>query len=496
MNGEFYNYLPLWATLLPVLATIPLYIIERRSPPLRDLFAIAVSGLTLLTVAVMYPYIKVHEIIGVAYPRVFPPFGISFQVDLLGYMLALIAAAVWFLATVYSKGYMSHESGGNRYYPFLLLCLGGCMGVFLSGDFFSLFVFFELMSLTSYVLVVHEETQAAMQAGYKYLILTLIGGLALFFGIVIAYEVAGNVEIGPGNYLFTETNRLAFVAFLSFLVGFGMKMGIFPMHVWLPDAHPVAPSPASALLSGVMLKTGAYGLVRVIYNVYGVELVRAAGWHNIILVLATITVFLGSAVAIAQTDIKRRLAYSSISQMGYVLLGIGLLTATGLQGGLFHIFSHAMMKSTLFLAAGAIIFKTGKRKISELSGIGYQLPVTMVCFSIAALAMIGIPPLNGFISKLFICMGALDAGMPFFVVLLIISSLMNGIYYLPIIISAFFGVKEEAASGWKKLFTELRLTMLLPICILTIACVVFGLFPGNFPLKWAGIVAKMLLGGG
>lgn len=494
MSG-YYNYLPFWATLLPILATVPLYFLERRSALVRDFFAQVVSGVTVLLVVLMYPYIQSNGVIGVSFPRVLPPFGISFRADTLGFFLALIAAVVWFLSTIYSRQYMGHEKAGNRFYPFMLLSLGGCLGVFLTGDFFSLFVFFELMSLASYVLVVHEESSAAMAAGYKYLILTLIGGLALFFGIVIAFEVAGNVDIGPGNYLFSEVNRLSFVAFLAFLVGFGMKMGIFPMHIWLPDAHPVAPSPASALLSGVMLKTGAYGLIRVVYNVYGPELIATANWDTILLVLAAITTFLGSAVAIAQTDIKRRLAYSSIGQMGYVLLGLALLTENGLVGSVFHIFSHAMMKSTLFLAAGAMIFKTGKRNISDFAGIGYKMPITLGCFTVAALAMIGIPPLNGFISKLVLSMGALDADKAWVVFLLILSSLMNGIYYLPIIISAFFGVKREKRV-WGKPFAELKLSMWMPFAILAVACLIFGLFPINMPFTWAETAAKVLLGVG
>ncbi|MTI95602.1 MAG: monovalent cation/H+ antiporter subunit D family protein [Firmicutes bacterium] len=492
--ADFINYLPVWATILPIVATIPLYIIERRSARLRDFFAQLITGTTLVLVIAMYPQIRDVGEVAIAFPRIFPPFGISFRVDMLGFILAAIASTVWFLSTVYSTVYMDHEGGQNRFYPFLLLSLGGCMGVFLTGDFFSLFVFFELMSLSSYVLVVHEESAAAMAAGYKYLILTLIGGLALFFGIVIAYEIAGNVNILPDNFLFSEPNQLALSAFLAFIVGFGMKMGVFPLHVWLPDAHPVAPSPASALLSGIMLKTGAYGMMRVIYNVYGVDFIQEAGWHNILLVMAAITIFLGSAVAIAQTDIKRRLAYSSIGQMGYVLLGMAFMNLNGLTGSIFHIFSHALMKSTLFLCAGAIIYKTGKRKINELSGIGLQMPITMAAFSIAAFAMIGIPPLNGFISKLVLAMGALDAGKWYFVVLLILSSLMNGIYYLPIIISAFFGVSPEK-KVWAKPFSELKLSMLWPVCVLAIACILFGLFPLNFPLTWAEIAAKMLLGG-
>lgn len=493
MTG-FHNYLPLLATLTPILATIPLFFIQRHSAKARDIFAQLVTGATVVLVAMIFPYIRAHGTIGLSFPKILPPFGISFEVDILGFILALIAAVVWFLATVFAKVYMDHEGGGNRFYPFLLLSLGGCLGVFLTGDFFSLFVFFELMSLASYVLVIHEESAAAMAAGYKYLILTLIGGLALFFGIVIAFEVAGNVSFASGFH-FVEANRLAFIAFLAFLVGFGMKMGIFPMHVWLPDAHPVAPSPASALLSGVMLKTGAYGLIRVVYNVYGPELIKAAGWDTILLVLASITIFLGSAVAIAQTDIKRRLAYSSIGQMGYVLLGLALLTENGLVGTIFHIFSHALMKSTLFLAAGAIIYKTGKRKISDLGGIGYQMPITLICFTMASLAMIGIPPLNGFISKLVLSMGALDAGKPAFVFLLILSSLMNGIYYLPIIISAFFGVDKEKRL-WEQPFAELKPSMWIPIVLLAVGCLVFGLLPINAPLAWAESAAALLLGVG
>ncbi|MDD4657548.1 MAG: NADH-quinone oxidoreductase subunit M [Eubacteriales bacterium] len=492
MKG-FSNYLPVLVVCFPIFAALLLFLIQHFAAKLRDLAAQVIAGITLALVASMYPFIKSLGTIGISFSRIMPPFGISFRADLLSFILALIAAAVWLLATIYSKEYMAHEGRQNRYYPFLLLSLGGCLGVFLTGDLFSLFVFFELMSLTAYVLIVHEESPFAMAAGYKYLILTIIGGLALFFGIAIAFAAAGNVQIAPGNYLFTQINSLSFIAFIAFLVGFGIKMGIFPLHVWLPDAHPVAPSPASALLSGIMLKTGAYGLIRVVYNVYGPSLIAQAGWDKILLALAGITIFLGSAVAIAQTDIKRRLAYSSIGQMGYVLLGLALLNVNGLTGTIFHIFSHGLMKSTLFLSAGAMIYKTGKRQISEFAGIGYKMPITMGCFTLAALAMIGIPPLNGFISKLILSMGALDAGKPGFVFLLVLSSLMNGIYYLPIIINAFLGVEKEKRV-WAKPFTELKWSMWAPIVLLALGCLIFGLFPLNYPLDWAKAAANLLLG--
>jgi len=198
-------------------------------------------------------------------------------------------------------------------------------------------------------------------------------------------------------------------------------------------------------------------------------------------------------VAIAQTDIKRRLAYSSIGQMGYVLLGLSLLNVNGLTGTIFHIFSHALMKSTLFLCAGAMIYKTGKRQIREFAGIGFQMPITIGCFTVAALAMIGIPPFNGFISKLVLSIGALDAGKPGFVFLLVLSSLMNGIYYLPIIINAFLGVEKEKRV-WAKPFTELKAGMWVPIVLLALGCLIFGLFPINYPLAWAESAANLLMG--
>ncbi|HOC06108.1 MAG: complex I subunit 5 family protein [Bacillota bacterium] len=492
MKG-FYNYLPVLAVCFPVFASLVVFGLQRYSARARDIAVLIGTGITFALVAWMYPYIQSQGTIGILFSGILPPFGLSFSADIFSFFLALIASGVWLLATIYSREYIAHEGRQNRYYPFLLLTLGGCLGVFLTGDFFSLFIFFELMSFAAYVLIVHEESPGAMAAGYKYLILTLIGGLALFFAIVIAFEEAGNVLIAPGNFLITSISPLALSAFIGFLLGFGIKMGVFPLHIWLPDAHPVAPSPASALLSGVMLKTGAYGLIRVVYNVYGPELIAQAGWDIILMVLASITIFLGSAVALVQTDIKRRLAYSSIGQMGYVLLGISLLTLNGLTGTIFHILAHALMKSALFMCAGAIIFKTGKREISELSGIGYEMPITLSVFTVASLSMIGIPPFNGFISKLVLSLGALDAGKAGFVVLLIVSSLLNGIYFLPIVINGFLGVKKEQRI-WPKPFAELKASMWIPLVILAVLCGIFSVLPVNYPLGWAEAAARMLTG--
>jgi multicomponent Na+:H+ antiporter subunit D len=331
--------------------------------------------------------------------------------------------------------------------------------------------------------------------------MTIIGGLALFFGIIIVFELGGTVSLGVGTII-NESSLLALIAFICFLIGFGMKAGMFPLHVWLPDAHPVAPSPASALLSGVMLKTGAYGLLRVIFNVFSPALLQNSGWDTILGVLAVITILLGSAVALTQTDIKRRLAYSSISQLGYVLLGLSILNNNAITGAVFHIFSHAFMKSTLFLAAGAVIWKTGIRNINDMKGLGRQMPITMGCFSIAALAMIGIPPLNGFLSKWTLALGALDANMPFYVLVLLISSLLNALYYLPILIPAFFELPEGIAHDphdhhdIKVKVQEASPRMLSAIVVLALCTIFFGLTPNNITFALSRLTAAFLLLGG
>ena len=488
----------------PIIMTPVILYSSKISEKLRNILAVATSAVVFLLTLSLYPTIARGGIVQHTLFEILPNLEISLRLDILSFSLAVLAAFVWFLCTVYSIDYMSKEHATSRYYPVLIFTLGSCQGIFFAGDLFSLFVFFELMSLIAYILVIHEETEEALKAGYKYLVMTIIGGLALFFGIIIIFELGGTVSLGVGSII-KESSVLAFLAFICFLIGFGMKAGMFPLHVWLPDAHPVAPSPASALLSGVMLKTGAYGLLRVIFNVFSPDLLKNSGWDNVLGVLAVITILLGSAVALTQTDIKRRLAYSSISQLGYVLLGLSVLNDNAVTGAVFHIFSHAFMKSTLFLAAGAIIWKTGIRNIADYKGIGRQMPVTMGCFSIAALAMIGIPPLNGFLSKWTLALGCLDAHMPFYVLILMISSLLNALYYLPILIPAFFEM-PAAKNGHqhnshhdhdlKIKIEEVSPGMLSAIIILALCTFFFGLTPNNIVFALSRLTSAFLMLGG
>ncbi len=487
---NLFMLLPVWITFFPLIMSVLLYYATHNSEKRRNTLAVATSVLTFLSVAALYPFIIEGNIIHFTLFEVLDNLEISFRVDILSFSLAILASFVWMLVTIYSIDYMKHEHAVNRYYVTLLFTLGSCMGVFMAGDLFTLFIFLELMSLVAFVLIVHEETTAALKAAYKYLIVVIIGGLALFAAVAIVFELAGTLSLDQRG-LITEYSTLAAVAFVFFLLSFGMKMGMFPVHIWLPDAHPVAPSPASALLSGIMLKTGAYGLLRVIFHVFTLEMMRETWFDTLLAIIAIITILLGSMVAITQDNLKRRLAYSSIGQMGYILLGMAILTERALIGDIFHIFSHALMKSALFLAAGAIILKTGKTSVKELAGIGHQMPYTMICFTLAALAMIGIPPFSGFVSKWTLGIGALDAGLFFHVLVLMVSSLLSALYYLPIIISAFWGVKATSQIR----INEVPYKMLFPIAVLAVSTILFGLFPTNFPYDLSRVAAKFLLTG-
>jgi multicomponent Na+:H+ antiporter subunit D len=477
------------------------------------------AGLLLLLLG-LFPAVRAGRPLTYNVAALLPPHGLFLRVDALGYLLALVVAFIWFLSSLYALAYMQCDKHIPRYWAFSNFTLCGCLGVAFAGDLFSFFIFFEFMSLISYMLVIHTETPAALRAGAKYLYLGIIGGLFLLYAIIATYDLAGELSFTAlRSFRFPDFSLYTFSIFLSYVIGFGIKAGMVPLHVWLPDAHPVAPAPASALLSGVLLKTGAFGLARVFLDVFGRTYLAAAGWSQIVAVLAGVSIIFGSLVAIVQDDLKRRLAYSSISQMGYILLGLSLLTPYGVYGAVLHILNHALMKSGLFLSAGAIIYRTGRHKVSELDNIGRAMPCTLSAFTVSALAMVGIPPLGGFISKWYLGLGAVSGGQPLFLVFLLLSSFLNALYYLPIVARAFFNraacpfaafqvLPPEAAPGAEPgtrpaapalspqpLVPELPRTMLLPILTLAACTVFYGLYPACPPFSLAREVVKTYFGG-
>lgn len=490
MGNEIASLLPALVPWIPALAAPIAYGAGKYNENIRNWIAIIATGLSFLLALMMVPAVANGNVLTyVLISGEVSPLPIEFLGDALGVIVAVAATLAWFMATIYSIEYMKKEHARDRFYFFWLLTAGATFGVFLTKNLFALFINFEILSIASWVLVIHEETKEALDAGKKYLFMGIAGGLFLLFGIVMTFiQSGGNLDLTRIGMLQNQ-GFITQVIFYAYIFGFGVKAGMFPVHVWLPDAHPVAPSPASALLSGVMIKAGAYGIIRTIYNVFGPSLVREIGANYVLAILVSIGIILGSAVAIPQRNLKRMLAYSSIAMMGYILLGAAFLTERGFEGSVLHLFGHIFMKDTLFLAAGALILKLDKKEISDYVGIGRKMPVTMICFTIAALSMIGLPPFVGFISKWFLVLGALDVGaVPFilFVIILLTSSLMNAVYYMPIVIAAFFGESDEDVE-----IDEAPKSMLIPMVVMSFGVLIFGILP-NLPLTLIKVAAGTL----
>lgn len=465
--------LVLGAVFLPGLTSLAIYVIKNKTAALNFMKLLVVAAILIpfISTLVLHPSVIHQDIISLSC-NVLLPLGITFHVDELSLFMSEITLILWLLAAVFSFNYMAGKHSIKRYYAFLLASLSGCVGVAFAGNLLTLFLFFEIASLVPYALIIHSEKPYAIRASNKYLYMSLAGGLTLFFSIVYTYFLTGTTDFIELKVLAKQGSFLPLPVFMGFLLGFGIKGGIFPLHIWLPDAHPVAPSPISSLLSGITIKVGLYGIFRLVFSIYDFNVLNQAGLGTLIRVLAAITILLGSAMALSQKNLKKLLAYSSISQMGYILLGIGLLTERAVFGAVFHLFSHAFMKGTLFLCAGAIKHKTGKTDVDNMEGVGLEMPFTMIFFTIAALSMIGIPPMSGFLSKWYLGLGSLDAGMPVYLIILLVSSLMNAMYFLPIIISAFF----KKGSSKKIVLKEAPTLMLFSMACLTAGTVLGGSF--------------------
>jgi multicomponent Na+:H+ antiporter subunit D len=492
MNIEIYSIRPLLAILLPGLSLLAVLLIPGNYRQLKRMVHVIGSLAAFGVVLSLLPGILSGKVYGLGIISIVEGISIHLTVDALGYYYGLALTFLWLLATVYSLGYIKHKD--DRYYSFMALCNSFLLGCAFSQNIFTYFIFYELMTLASFPLIIHEETDAARRAGIKYLKYAIPAGAVILFAVLMHYFWAGGdlsvVSLGTLNLEATSRTILT-VIFLAYFFGFGVKAAIVPLEGWVPDAHPAAPAPASALLSGIILKAGAFGIIRVVLNIFGLELFHSLNLWIPVVVFASITIVLGSVRALTQDHLKRRLAYSSVGQVSYILLGIALMSPLGVLGGIMHLAHHALMKGCLFLCSGIILKKTGKINISEMAGVGYQLPITMICFSICALAMMGTPFTVGFVSKWLLGTGALQVGKPIFIVVLLISALLSAAYYLPIIYTAFFKRPEKNnESQGLQLKGEVNHTMLWPTLTLAVLVVVVGVWvmaPG-FPHSLASIV--------
>ncbi len=372
-------------------------------------------------------------------------FVFAFKVDDLSRLFSLLAVTVWLIVAFYSFSYMAHAHACARFYAFFLLTAGAVLGICYAGNLMTMYVFYEAMTLSSFPLVLHEQSPQAFAACKKYLIYSFIGAALALIGIFYFSFLADGAPFtagGVARIMQYDTPFLQTVFFIM-IVGFGCKAGMFPLNAWLTSAHPIAPSPASAVLSGVITKMGVFAVIRATFYVTGPAYVADSWMQTALIALACASVLIGSVLAYRTDHLKKRLAYSTISQVSYILLGVFLLNETALKGALLHVVFHAFMKTALFLSAGAIILKTRRVHVSELRGVGKMMPVTMSFFTVAALCMIGVPPLGGFISKTYLVLGALGYGGPAWLSyaaggLLILSAMLSAGYLLPVIAGGYF----------------------------------------------------------
>lgn len=476
MNSNFLLLVPI---LLPMIAgaSIKLFKLEDRST--RQFFTSAVVIIN----AIILLYVLRMGDSSLELVKINNQLSILFRVDDLTRLFTVLASILWICATFYSFEYMKHEGMEVRFFTFFTMTLGVIIGVGFAGNLFTFYLFYELMTLITFPLVIHSMTKASIAAGVKYLIYSLFGAALVLLSGFFVYSYGGTLNFVPGGVLDLarvgdKTNLLLLIYVLAF-IGFGSKGGMFPLHDWLPTAHPVAPAPASALLSGIITKACVLGIIRMTYFLFGADFIRGTWAQTVIIIFTLFTVFMGSMLAYKEKLFKRRLAYSSVSQVAYVLFGLALLNVDGFTGGLLHVVFHALIKNVLFLSSGAIIYMTHKTHVYDLKGIGKSMPVTMWCFTLASLALVGIPPASGFVSKWYLAMGGLGLENQilgiFGVSVLLISALLTAGYLISITTEAFFPGPDFDYKNLKN--QDPNNFMKIPMIVLTIGTVVFGMFP-------------------
>ena len=411
---------------------------------------------------------------------------VGFTADTLAKFFVALVIVGWTLVTLYACVYMKHEENEMRFFLFMFLSEGAMLGAALSQNLISMYVFYEMVTLFSMPLVLHSLSKESVAAAKKYLYYSVAGAFLALFGIFVLatnsdtlYFVAGGVDI--------TASPLVLAGVFTMLLGFGAKAGLFPMHGWLPTAHPVAPAPASALLSGLIAKAGVLAIIRTVFYIVGTDALTGTWVQTVALSFALLTVLMGSMMAYLEKGFKKRLAFSTVSQISYVLTGLFLFTDDGFTGALWQIVFHAVVKVGLFLCAGAVIFMYGKTEVKDLKGLGKKMPITFTCFTVLSLSLIGIPPTGGFYSKWYIATSALDAdlGALSYIapIILLVSAILTAAYLLSISIVAFFGKEEiEIKKKREPLF------MIIPIIILTVIAVAGGVFS----LATSGILASVL----
>ncbi|UCG72403.1 MAG: monovalent cation/H+ antiporter subunit D family protein [Chromatiales bacterium] len=486
--------LPLLVLASSLLPGLVIFALPERSRTLRT--ALNLSGAVVKLFLVVWMLWQSGQ--GVHYElraALLPGLDLVLRSSELGLFFVVLSALLWLVTTIYAVGYLEDSPNRSRFFGFFSLCVTATAGAALAGNLITFLAFYEMLTLATYPLVVHRGTAAARRAGRMYLAYTIGGGGVLTLGTLWLYSITGTLEFVPGGIVapFVDRNATALsAAFVVLVAGIGVKAALVPLHSWLPTAM-VAPAPVSALLHAVaVVKVGAFGLMRLVFSTYGVEAASGLGLAQGLAVVAAVTIVYGSLRALAQTNLKRLLAYSTVSQLSYIALGIALGGAVAATGGIVHLVHQGLMKITLFFAAGNLAETLGVHEIRDMRGAGRRMPWSMAAFTLCAFGMIGTPPMAGFISKWYLGIGAVDSDAAWVVWLLAGSSILNAAYFLPIVWAIWFEPPPEQWPHDKRSGrAETSLMLLVPTLFTAAMALAVGLFAATpySPLEWARLIA-------
>ncbi len=492
----FDNWLPLLILFTSLVPGVAIFMIPEDRRGLRTILNMAAAVLKLLFLGIMVWGVR-HEHVYETRLPLLPGLDLLLAADTLSLLFAVLSGVLWLVTTVYAIGYLEHApQSRSRFFGFFSLCVSSTMGIALAGNLVTFLMFYEMLTLSTYPLVVHRGTPESMRAGKVYLAYTLTGGAIFLLAVAWLTALVGPLEFAQGGFLsrFAGPHAERFrIIFFMLIVGLGVKAALVPLHGWLPQAM-IAPAPVSALLHAVaVVKAGAFGIVRVVYDVFGIQFAAELGVLRPLAAAAAITIVYGSVRALFQDDLKKRLAYSTVSQVSYIALGAGILGPLATIGGMVHLVHQGLMKITLFFCAGNLAESLGIHRISRMAGTGRRLPATMAAFTLAAFGMIGAPPMAGFVSKWYIGTGAIAGGETWVIWVLAASTGLNAAYFLPILYAVWFKAPEAPRpddDAPRRGRLEVHWMLLIPPVLTALLALAAGLLADApfSPLAWTRLI--------
>jgi multicomponent Na+:H+ antiporter subunit D len=483
MTEPIHTYTLLAAVAAPLVGAV-LVMLTGRRPNVRETCSFVASAVTFGTIASLAPAVLAGKRFALHLFTLLPGVSLNLRADSFSMVFALVASFLWIVTVLYSIGYMRGlgEHAQTRFSACFALALFGAVGCAFADNLFTLYLFYEIVSITTYPLVAHHQDREGYEGGRKYLVyLTGTAKGLVLPAVILTYVMCGTLDfsdnIRTGIFPGEASRLMMTITYCCLMLGFA-KNAVMPFHNWLPGAM-VAPTPVSALLHAVaVVKVGVFSTTRVMLYLFGVDTMAALNLGMPTAWFVSFTILAASLVALSKDDLKARLAYSTVSQLSYIILGVALLTPAGIEGGIVHIVNHALAKITLFFCAGAVFVATRKKNISEMKGLGRTMPLTFAAFAVASLSMIGIPPVGGFISKWYLLVGAMDAHQIGIAAVLLVSTILNAAYFAPVVYQAYFGASPagEIATGVR----EASPALVVPLLLTAALSVAVGLYPEFF----------------